>query len=313
MAGGKDTILRLLIQTLLVWVLLISPVSADRNTYIELAQKGWNYQLRTTMVGRDLSIPVHIHGRDLAGAALCLVGEPPHPASRAVIDSFRALAGHVFGKPLPMRYAGRTAADCGVGRTVVLRLYSGHPPNRDLSDDLHWMSRMYDIGLPQDRYFAATSPAMGQTFFGRRGQGTHIMVKQPRFANPGPLEAAFYKSILIEELFQSFTFGMDILLFDREAAFYSKLQETPFNLYRLPWDTPAFMRSLVMSNPTGLCPFDVFMLHAVATAPVDQTTDAAFIDYIDQNFQALLDQSQATMADPGFAPILDRSCARLVF
>lgn len=300
--------MRIFILSIIFALLAISPVTADRTAYVDLARKGWNYELRTTMVGRDLAIPVHINGRDLAGASLCILGEKPHPSSLEIIDAFRALALHVFKKPVTMRYAGREASGCGTGRTVILRLYSGHPPNRALSADLGWMNKTYQLGLPNQGYYAATSPAMAQTFFGRRGQGTHIMVKQPRLSNPGTLERAFYKSILVEELFQSFTFGMDILLFDRTATFQSKLQETPFNLYRLPWESHDFMRALLKSNPRGLCAFDLFMMHAVATAPVDQTIEPGFIDYIARDYDALLAQAAITMQDVRFAPIVDPGC-----
>lgn len=302
--------MRLWISALCLAALLVTPATADRTVYLDLARRGWSYELRTTMVGRDLSIPVHIHGRDLAGASLCIVGERPHQASLDILNAFRALARHVFGKPLTMRYAGRDASGCGSGRVVVLRLYSGHPPNRALSADLRWMNHVYQLGLPKARFYAATSPAMAQTFFGRRGQGTHIMVKQPGLDRPGRLERAFYKSILIEELFQSFTFGMDILLFDRASAFQSKLQETPLNLQRLSWESQAFMRALLRSNPAGLCAFDVFMMHAVAEAPVDQTIDPGFIDYIDREYDALFDRAAATMTDARFAPILATTCQR---
>lgn len=297
---------------LCLFIMLVSATqaAADRLAYVELARKGWNYQLRTTMVGRDMTIPVHINGRDLAGASLCLVGERPHPNSLDVINAFRTLAQHVFGKPLPMRYAGSEASACGSGRTVVLRLYSGHPPNQALSDDLRWMNGVYQLGLPNRRFFAATSPAMAQTFFGRRGQGTHIMVKQPRGGAVGALERSFYTSILVEELFQSFTFGMDILLFDRAAVFQSKLQETPLNLERLPWESRGFMRALLRSNPVGLCAFDVFMMHAVAEAPVDQTTEPGFIDYVDQAYEMLAAQAADTMADARFAGLIAPRCQR---
>lgn len=289
---------------------LATTAVADRASFVDLAKRGWNYELRTTMVGRDMSIPVHIHGRDLAGSSLCLVGEEPHPASLEIINTFRALALHVFGKPLTMRYAGRSAVQCGAGRTVVLRLYSGYPPNNDLSNDLHWMNQTYQLGLPTHGAYTATSPAMAQTFFGRRGQGTHIMVKQPAFDRLGALEKQFYKSILIEELFQSFTFGMDILLFDRAADFQSKLQELPTHLYRMNWESRTFMRALLRSNPPALCAFDVFMLHAVAQAPVDQTVDPAFIDFIDAEYDSLIAQAQETMTNPRFATIFAPGCRR---
>ncbi len=297
----------------IIWVLCwmwTSPVVAEKDQYLELARKGWSYELRSTMVGRDMTIPVHIHGRDLAGASLCLVGEQPHPIALEVIDTFRALLRHSFGKPMPMRFAGPDARSCGSGRTVVLRLYSGFPPNRALSIDLEWMSQVHQLGLPAGRDYAATSPAMAQTFFGRRGLATHIMVKQPVGAQPDQIETAFYKSILVEELFQAFTFGIDILLFDRAAQFSSKLQEIPLNLQRLPWGSHAFMRALLGANPGGLCAFDVFMLHAVGQAPVDQTIDPDFIEFIDAHYDRLLADRDQTLSDPRFAPIIDAACAR---
>jgi hypothetical protein len=307
-----DAVRGLVLSTL--FLLLTTGASlADRAAFVALARQGWSYELRTTMIGRDLSIPVHINGRDLAGASLCIVGEPPQDASLAVLDSFRALVHRAYGKPMTMRYAGEDAALCGSGRTVILRLYSGFPPNRALADDLRWMDDLYQLGLRRHGNFAATSPAMAQTFFGRAGQGTHIMVQQPQVRPRDALEATFYRSILIEELFQSFTFGMDILIFDRQPAFLSKLQEVPTNLYRLAWDTPAFMRALVRTNPPGLCTFDIFMMHAVAEAPVDQTTEPAFIDFIDANYDTLLALAEETMVDPALASILEPDCRRLDF
>ena len=297
-----------------LWILALlfalgsTSVLADKAIYVDLAKRGWNYQLRTTMLGRDLAIPVHIHGRDLAGATLCIIGEKPHPATRKVLDAFRDLEQHVFGTPLPMRYAGRDASECGSGRIVILRLYSGSPPNGALSSDLRWMNGTYLLGLRDNGAFAATSPAMAQTFFGSRGQGTHIMVKQPRRTRPSPLEAAFYKSILIEELFQSFTFGMDILLFDRAAMFQSKLQEIPVNLHQLSWESDAFMQALLESSATGLCAFDIFMMHAVAGTAVDQTVEPGFIDYVDREYDTLLARASETLADGRFAAILAPDC-----
>lgn len=288
---------------------LASAARADKTAYLDLARQGWNYELRTTMIGRDLSIPVHINGRDLSGASICLVGEQPNAQSSEILKAFRALLHHSYGKVAPMRYAGHDARACGTGRIVILRLYSGHPPNRGLSRDLNWMNGVYELGLPAGRDYMVSSPAMAQTFFGRRGQATHIMVKQAAFATSGAMETAFYKSILIEELFQSFTFGMDILLFDREAQFLSKLQETPVSLYRFPWGSRAFMQGLLSSNPEGLCAFDLFMLHAVGQAPVDQTVEPQFIDYIDTHFSRLVALAKGTMADDRFAPLLDPSCA----
>ncbi|MEM9577783.1 MAG: hypothetical protein AAF999_12305 [Pseudomonadota bacterium] len=300
--------MRFLIALVLVLAGFGHAADADRATYIQLAKRGWSYDLRETMVGRDLTIPVLINGRGLAGASLCVVGERPRRSSLDVIDSFRALVRQTYGKPMPMRYAGPEARACGSGRSVILRLYSGAPPNQALSEDLRWMDSVYQLGLPGRGYFAATSPAMAQTFFGRQGQGTHIMVKQPTVSPRSDIEAAFYKSILIEELYQSFTFGMDVLVFDRAEVYLSKLQEFPLNLWRQSWESPDFMRALLRSNPPGLCTFDVFMMYAVAEAPVEQTNEPAFIDYIEANYDALHARAIATMGDPAYASVLDPGC-----
>ncbi len=290
-------------------MLTATHVQAGKKEYLDLARKGWNYSLRTTMVARDMSIPVVIHGRNLAGAALCIVGEEPHPATQDVLTAFAALLQHSFNKPLQMRYAGSDARGCGAGRIVVLRLYSGFPPNAALSADIAWMNDAYGLGLPKRRSYAAASPAMAQAFFGRRGQGTHIMVKQPRFDRIGNVEQVFFRSILIEELYQTFTYGMDVLLFERQAGFLSKLQETPVNLSRLSWESQDFMRAMLRSNPVGLCRFDLFMLHAVAQAPVAETVEPAFISFIDAEFDALSAAAQRTWSDVRFRSLLDPACS----
>ncbi|WP_417723208.1 hypothetical protein [Salipiger sp.] len=299
---------RILCAAVAAILALSGPLAADKASYLTLAERGWSYELRTTMLARDPGIPVHINGRDFSGASICLVGDPPDKSTLRTLDTFRALAREIFGKPLPMRYAGPEARQCGLGRTVVLRLYSGAPPNRALTDDLLWMNDVHDLGLPPRRRYAAPSPALAQTFFGRRGAGTHIMVQQAGTDARDPEARAFFNSILIEELFQSFTFGMDILHLDRDTAYASKLEEFPVDLRHLPWDSPAYMRGLLSSNPRGLCEFDVLMLHAVATAPVDQTNDPAFIAYIDSAFDTLMMATRRTMGDGRFAPILDPEC-----
>ncbi|SEL71637.1 hypothetical protein SAMN05444413_11461 [Roseivivax marinus] len=296
------------LAALMSWPAARVAADSKQDAFLDLARRGWVYELRTTMVGRDLSIPVSINGRDLAGASLCLVGERPREATREVLTAFRALMYEAHGKPVPMRFAGPTARLCGAGRVVVLRLFSNRPPNAALTDDLTWMNAVHQLGLPQGRVYAAASPAMAQTFFGRRGSGTHIMVKQPGSDSLSPLERDFYRSILIEELYQSFTFGMDILHLDRSAPYLSKLEEFPVDLTRMPWDSRAFMRGLLGSNPRGLCEFDVFMLHAVATSDVAQTTEAAFLDDIRRRWPELIERTAASMADARFAPILDADC-----
>lgn len=286
-----------------------APADADeRAAYLDLARQGWNYKLRTTMVGRDASIPVHINGQDLAGVSICIVGEQPHALTIETLTAFRALLQHGFGVPVPSLYAGADATGCSADRQIILRLYSGRPPNRMLSKDLEWLNQKYQLGLPPGRIYTANSPALAQTFFGRRGTATHIMVKQSALDRLGPLETAFYRSILIEELFQTFTFGMDVLVFDRAAGFLSKVQESPLNLHRLRWGSRDFMRALLKSNPRGLCEFDLFMLHAIALASVDQTTDAAFLEYIYDDYDTLVQLAAKTAANEQFAILFDPTC-----
>lgn len=307
LVARRKLMLRGLLTFMAVWMGFAAQ-AADRHDYVNMARQGWSYELRTTMIGRDLSIPVRIHGRELAGAAICVVGEKPHVETQAVLNAFRQLIGNVYGKPLPMRYAGRDARGCGSGRVVLLRLYSGAPPNRALTKDIAWMNRAYELGLPTGRNYAVMSPAMAQTFFGHLGQVTHIIVKQPSLTRLGALEQKFYRSILIEELFQSFTFGMDVLKFDRKAEFLSKLQESPVNPGPLPWSSRAFMRTILGSNPSGLCQFDVFMLHAVARAPMAETNKPDFIQFVEAHFDTLRALSDASFADPQYSPILDPTC-----
>lgn len=283
--------------------------SQDRTLFLDLARKGWVYQLRSAMLRPDPDRPpVLINGKTMAGSALCIVGEIPHPQTKVVIDAFRELVAEIYEKPMPVRFAGKDLVQCGTGRLIFLRLYSGLIPHKAFNDDLRRMDSVYGIGLPKDRDQFILSPAQAQTFFGRNGRATHLLVRQPVQSIPTPLETQFFTSILIEELYQSFTFGMDILQFNRHEVFASKLEEFPVNLRHLPWDSPMFMEGLLKSNPAGLCRFDVFMMHAVARAPVEQTNSDAFLDFIDTEFDDLLARAEHTLAMPAFAPLLDRVC-----
>ena len=96
--------------------LAIGPALADKAQYLDMARRGWSYELRSTMVGRDMSIPVHINGRDLKGAQICLVGEPPTEGSRAVLDAFLTLLEHVHTVSAPLHEAGADISACGPGR-----------------------------------------------------------------------------------------------------------------------------------------------------------------------------------------------------
>ena len=302
---------RILRVAVAIWLAANVAVQAhgDRSQFLDLARKGWVYELRSALWRPDPDRPpVRINGRDMAGAALCIIGEPPHPQTMKVIEAFRDLVADVFHKPTPMRFGGAELSSCGTGRIWYMRLYSGLIPHRAFNDDLRRMDAIFDIGLPRNREQSILSPAQASTFFGRNGQATHLLVKQPRMTELSPLEQRFFASILIEELYQAFTFGMDILHFDRQVAFVSKLEEFPVNLRHLPWDSPRFMEGLLRSNPAGLCRFDVFMLHALAGAPVERTNTEAFLSFIDGRFSELLGQADDTLAQAAYAPILDRRC-----
>lgn len=304
-----------ILVTIILWDTFPGTVhaAADKTKWIELARQGWNYRLREPPLGRDMAIPVVISPQKLAGSALCIVGERPHPATLKVLDAFRDLLAHAFDKPMPMRYAGSETMACGTGRIVVLRLYSGFPPNRALTRDLNWLSETFQLGLPKGRDYSASSPAMAQTFFGRRGQATHIMVKQPRGASLDGLETVFYRSILIEELFQALTFGADILVSRNTKGFVSKLQEIPVNLFRLPWGSRRFMRAMLTITPSALCAFDIFMLHAVAETKSGQTIDREFLHEIEANFPALQEKAQSTIRNPRFRGLIDEACGQARF
>ena len=284
---------------------------SERDAWMALARKGWVYELRSAMYRPDPDRPaVRINGRHLAGAEICVVGAPPHPATRAVLAAFRALVGDVFGTPMSLRLGGEALDGCGDARAVYLRLFSGGLPVREQARDIAWLDAAFELGIAPGRAPPALSPAQAQTYFGRRGSATYLLVRQPASPEPEPLDLRFHASILIEELFQSFTFGMDILHFDREAPLLSKLEELPVNLRSLGWDTPAYMEGLLASNPSGLCRFDVFMLHALAAAPVEETNSEAFLAFIEADFDDLVARTEATLADPRHVLLLDPVCGR---
>lgn len=298
---------------LVLFVLLIAalPVQAgtDRGPFLDMARKGWVYELRSAMWPRAADMPpIRINGRDMAGSALCLIGEPPHPQTLQVLQGFAALMREVFGKPLPLRFTETGMAGCGTGPIVFLRLYSGASPHGALNDDLRRMDQSYGIGFPDGGSQRALSPEQAQTFFGRHGMATHMLVKQPHQKVTNALEQKFFASILIEELYQSFTFGMDILHFDLQVQFLSKLEEAPINLRNLAWDSPRFMQGLLRSNPARLCPFDVFMLHALARSPAEQTNSPEFLRFIETTFDDLELLTGETIARPEHALIVDSAC-----
>lgn len=247
----------------------------------------------------------------MATGTVCLIGDPPHPTTREVLKSFSKLLHDVFGRELGFEMAGRDVSSCRLPARTYVRLYNSAPPHWAYNQDLRVLDRAYGIGLPKDRDQVVMSPGQASVYFGKRGTAAHLLIKQSAKRSETKLEHDFYATILIEELFQTFSFGQDILKFDRKAPFVSKLQEHPVNLRYLPWESEGFMRGLLESNPRGLCAFDIFMLHALAETQLVSVNSPEFLNFIERHFEQLLQQTAATLNDPGFRPILDRNCGEL--
>ncbi|WP_141137826.1 hypothetical protein [Actibacterium lipolyticum] len=287
------------------------PIWAEptKTDFLALAQKGWVYELRNSVKRRDASMPaVRIDSKEMAKGSICVIGEQPHAITQGVLRAFQNLIASVYGPVGTVTWGGATAASCHGPHRTYIRLYSGRPPHHAYNRDLRMLDQIYHIGLPKDRDQFVRSPAQASTFFGREGLASHLLIKQPSAMPLSPLERGFYASILIEELYQAFSFGMDVLHFDRQKAFLSKIEEYPVNLRNLDWDSPRFMQGLLTSNPRGLCAFDVFMLHALATSELENVNSNAFLEYLDHHFDELVQQTRATVQEPEFAGIIDRNC-----
>lgn len=288
-----------------------SPASANplRDGYLDLARQGWVFEYNTSIRRRDPSLPrVIINSREIATGPVCVIGETPHPKTRATIEAFDRLLQSIFGREQAFHFGGSAVASCGRPFKSYIRLYSDPPPLRAFNADLRDLDQLYKIGFPKSRTHAIRSPAQAATYFGRLGTTAHVLVKQPN-AHSTPLDMIFHRSILIEELFQVFTFGLDILIFDPNAQFSSKLQELPINLRGLRWDSPKFKTGILRSNPAALCLFDAFMLHALATTSLKTTNSEDLLTDIDARFEDLLDLARTTLAQQEFASIFDPDCA----
>ncbi len=281
----------------------------SRDAFLSIAKKGWVYEFRSSVLRRQAGFPpIRLNSKEIVFGSVCLIGDRPHALTKAVIETFDRLLADVFGRIGKLSYGGSDIASCGPLQRTYIRIYGGAAPEAAFNDDLRQLNDKYQLGLSSDRWQRVRSPAQANAFFGRKGTAVHILVKQPKAADPTPLEKAFYTSILIEELFQAFTYGMDIPAFDRKENLLSKLQERPVNLRYLAWDSEAFMRGLVESNPKGLCSFDVFMLHALANSVEDTANSSEFLVYIRSEFDDLLRLARTTLDKPDYAEILDPGC-----
>ncbi|MEP2028251.1 MAG: hypothetical protein ABJI96_06040 [Paracoccaceae bacterium] len=299
----------------LIWLLPLGQgARADiftptREMYLDLARQGWVYEFGSSLKRRDPTLPpVHFDAKRTSTGSVCIIGAPAHKLSRAVLGQFESLLVDIFERKIPLHFADRQITDCPPAQRVYLRLYSGRVYDGVLNADLRALDQMFDLGLPTSRPERINSPAQGFSFFGRNGNVAHLMVRQPDSQDPSRLERDFYRSILIEELFHVFSFGLDIPKISRETPFLSKLQEHPVYLKGLDWTSPDFMRRLLASNPGGLCAFDVFMLHALAQMPLDSSNSEAFLVHIKDQFDLLLQRTRGTLADPAFDLLLERAC-----
>lgn len=283
--------------------------------YLTVARRGWVFAMRSSSGRRARDLPpIRFDGKATATGPICVFGAPPTAATTAVLTAFEALLAEVFGRRDPIVRPGDGATgieECGDDGLIHLRLYAAHPPVADYNRDLRYLDEAFGIGLPRDVRRRVAAPAQAASFFARRGEVAHVLVRQARTDAQSPLEAAFHRSILIEELFQVISHGIDVMSFDRTAPLVSKLQERPVYLRRLSWRSEAYMRGLLDSNPAALCGFDVLMLHALARTRLTNSNSEAFLSFVEHRFDELAVRARRTMEDERFAILLDPACAAL--
>lgn len=295
---------------LLLWPLTAAAETPSREDILNLARAGWTYELRTTMRRPGSAALVrNLNARAMAGAEVCLLGEPANDRSLQTIAAFTHLWQIAFNTA-PRFIHAEKITDCTPSATVFLRLFSNSNPTAALNADLKALDQTFGLSLSQRPQFPS-SPAQAQTFFGTEGMATHIMVTQ---AGPWALpdwHHSYYRSLLVEELFQSFTFGMDILHLNSEQPFFSKLQEAPLYTQHLPWRSDDFIRSMLHSSPRGLCGADLVMLAALGETELERTNTAAFTSFVSDNLDRFLTAARLWQSDPQVQLLLDPACQAL--
>jgi len=304
-----------LIGLILAFVIALPSVGYSQPTradYLTLVRSGWVFDLHSARMRRDPTLPpVRFDSVEVAKGEICLFGETPHALSRDVMASFTALLREVYDRQLDVTFAGENIANCPARQRVYIRLYSDLPPSRAFNADLRQLDQDFDIRFPPNWLELIKSPAQTNGFFGHSGPVVHLLINQPPREDVTLIERDFYASILIEELFQAVSFGADILKFDHDTPFYSKLQERPANLRHMAWQSERFMTGLLASNPKGLCAFDVFMLHALAAANLENVNSEALLIYVDTHFDDLSDATMQTLDRPAYRILLDGRCLEL--
>lgn len=282
------------------------PTRAD---YLALARTGWVFDLHSARTRRDTDLPpVRFDSVEVAKGEICVFGDAPHVVSKTVISKFTVLLREIYDRHIAITFAGHDIADCPSRQRVYIRLYSDDPPSYLFQADIRALDQAFDIRLPRGWREPIRSPAQTIGYFGRNGAVAHLMISQPPGDEVTSLQEEYYTSLFIEEVFQAVSFGADILKFDRQIPFYSKLQEVPVNLRYIPWGSEKFMTGLLASNPNGLCGFDIFMMHALAASNLEMVNSAALLAYIEQNFDQLRDRSMQTLSHPDLQVLFDGRC-----
>jgi hypothetical protein len=285
----------------------INPPS--REDFLTLARPGWVYEVRTARHQRETgAAEVQFNSTEAALGPICVFGDQPHAQSARILHIFSDLLSDIYGHRLAITYAPGDINNCPRRQRLYLRLYSGAAPDQRFNADLQHLDREFDIGFPRGWSEPVRSPGQVNGFFGRRGATAHLLINQPPVGDLSALQRKYHASLLIEELFQAISFGSDILKFERATPFLSKLQEIPVNLRTLPWASESFMAGLLTSTPGALCSFDVFMLHALAGANLRNTNSPALLGFIETHFEQLRNQTLQTLANPGYASVLDSGC-----
>lgn len=273
-----------------------------------LAERGWNYEYRGSFrrQAHDLAAS-HLLAKRMPASSICLLGEEMHPLSRETLSMFRSLNTAIFDQFGSLTTGQPDVDTCPEEATVFIRLYSRRLPSEAFNRDLQSINHRFGIGMSGQAQ-EILSPAQAVTFFGKKGQATHILVLQPRKRELSEQQKRFFRSLMIEELYQTYSFGIDIFKTGVGGPFASKLQESFTNLRSRSWLSPDFMEGLLSSNPDGLCLFDLMMLHAIHEVPENVSASDAFISFVSKNFAKLVASAEQTMADQAVAALLDPMC-----
>jgi hypothetical protein len=286
-----------------------------RDDYTSLVRLGWGYELRGSFRRRAAAGigPVTEAARALSRSGLCVIGEQPHALAAATVESFAELLEIVFGPPEGAEAVTLAEGPDGCGAVRrYLRLHSRPGAGDAMRRDLITLDAMHGLDLPRGWQARLVSPGQAVTLFGPAGPVSHVLVRQPPpGAAASRTELALLRSILLEELFQSVSFGLDVPRFDPRVPALSKIEERPVRIGRRGWETPEVMAELLRATPRALCGFDVFILHALAEAGDGAQTPADLPSVVESRFDSLLAAAARTLALPAVAVLLDPACTAL--